>query len=44
MSVQWLMQEENELYERLAELQRKERFLISRGKDQVKPPEQGAHA
>ena len=38
------MQEENELHERLAELQRKERFLMSRGKDQIKPPEQGAHA
>ena len=42
-SVQYLVQEENELHERLAELQRKERFLMSRGRDQIKPPEQGAH-
>lgn len=39
----YLVQEENELHERLAELQRKERFLMSRGRDQIKPPEQGAH-
>lgn len=34
------MQEENELHERLAELQRKEQILMSRGRDQIK---QGAH-
>ena len=38
-----LMQEENELHERLAELQRKERFLMTRGRDQTRQPELGVY-
>ena len=36
----YFVQEENELHERLVELQRKERFLMTR--DQMKQQEQGA--
>ena len=37
------VQEENELHERLAELERKERYLVARGRDQTRQPEQGMY-